>query len=83
MCLETAFAVDLQRIEFGAQHGGAVCAWVSALANIVSCGIMVNNPSVETLPSPVGTSGRAEASEDDEDITMETDPGGRYPAVHS
>lgn len=38
---------------------------------------MTNNPSGENLASPVGTSGRSEVSEDDEDVTMETDPSGR------
>ncbi len=39
---------------------------------------MANISSGENLSSPVGTSGRSEASEDDEDITLETDPGGRW-----
>ncbi len=38
---------------------------------------MANIPSGESLSSPAGTSGRSEASEDDEDITMETDPSSR------
>ena len=39
---------------------------------------MANIPSGENLASPAGTSGRSEASEDDEDVTMEADPSGRY-----
>ena len=38
---------------------------------------MANIPSGENMSSPAGTSGRSEVSEDDEDITMETDPSGR------
>ncbi len=42
---------------------------------------MANISSGENLSSPVGTSGRSEASEDDDDITLETDPSGRWVAV--
>ena len=42
---------------------------------------MVNPPLGDNLPSPVGTSGRSEASEEDEDVAMETDPSGRYMIV--
>lgn len=38
---------------------------------------MSNAPSAEGLSSPVGTSGRSEADDDDEDIALEADSSGR------
>lgn len=38
---------------------------------------MSSIPPAEGISSPVGTSGRSEADEDDEDVTLEADSSGR------
>ena len=63
------------------QGDGATFPRIFAVANVAGKKIMANMSSGDNLASPVGTSGRSEASEDDEDITLETDPGGRWVAV--
>lgn len=60
------------------QGDGATFPRIFAVANVAGKKIMANMSSGDNLASPVGTSGRSEASEDDEDITLETDPGGRF-----
>lgn len=61
--------------------GFAASAYIPPTAYLVKLPIMSNAPSAEGLSSPVGTSGRSEADEDDEDLTLEADSSGR--SVHT
>ena len=68
---------DQQRQVCQFDDGFAACAFVPATTYLVKLPIMSNAPSAEGLSSPVGTSGRSEVDEDDEDLALEADSSGR------